>query len=466
MTVLSGLGSSSTSWSALKPVAKVVAIAAGWALALWVVWLSVDRGRELQRTAPEVFLGAAPLVGRNFRDGWDWRVGWSLVAAGAVGLGLVIACWRGWLVALRLRWVAAATATGSMTFAVLLAMTDGGDGLRYGAEHDTEYLANLPALPPAADFVRTFVERLPEYSVHIRGHPPGFALLLKMLEQLGVGGVWSTVALSVLATGASTIGVLVTVHAVAGARWVRRAAPFLVVSPYLIWMVTSADAVYCALGALGTAAVAVGIRRRGHTALALGLAGGLTLGGLLFSTYLGAVMLIVPAAVVVFGLRHRAPGVRATTTGALVGGLAVTLAFLAAGFWWFDGVRATRVEYLAGSAQFRPWWYFGYANLVAAAIALGPAVVVGLARLRDRRVWVLVGAAAAALAASHLSRYTKAEVERIWLVFYPWLAVAAASLFVARRDGADAVRRHRAAMWVGAQASAAIVLQAALVTKW
>ena len=40
-----------------------------WAGALGAIWVSVEWGRELQRTAPEVFLGAAPLVGRNFRDG-------------------------------------------------------------------------------------------------------------------------------------------------------------------------------------------------------------------------------------------------------------------------------------------------------------------------------------------------------------------------------------------------------------
>jgi hypothetical protein len=268
------------------------------------------------------------------------------------------------------------------------------------------------------------------------------------------------------ATGGLVIGVLLTVHALAGARWARQAAPFLVVSPYLIWMITSADAVYTAVGALGIASIAVGMRRRSGTALAFGLAGGIALGGLLFGTYLGAVLLIVPVAVLVSGWRRRAPGVAMIAVGGVVGAAAVTTAFALAGFWWFDGVGATRAEYLAGSAQFRPWWYFSYANLAAAAIALGPAVVVGITRLRDRRMWVLVGAGAAALLASHLSRYTKAEVERIWLLFYPWLAVAAGSLFVARPGEDDVGRRRRAALWVGAQASGAIVLQAALVTKW
>jgi len=461
----------SVSW---RRTTGVVLTVAAWVVAAWVIWLSVQRGRELQRTDPEIFLGAAPLVGRNFRDGWDWRFGISLIGAGALAAGLVIGCWSGRWTALRLRWVVASTAVGAMAFAVLLALTDGADGLLYGADHDTEYLANLPALPAAGEFLRTFVERLPDYSVHARGHPPGFLLVLIALDAVGIGGAWTTALLSVLATGAVAAGMLVVVHAVAGPEWVRRAAPFLVVSPYLIWMVTSADAVYSALGVGGTALLAVAARRPRPAAAGLGLAGGLCLGALLFGTYLGAVLLIVPAAVLADSLLRRNPGVLAAAGGAVAGAAVVTLAFLAAGFWWFDGMDATREQYLLGSAQFRTWGYFGYANLAAALIAIGPAVFAGLLRLRDRRIWLLAGAGLVAVAVSHLSQYTKAEVERIWLLFYPFIAVAAASLFVVRGPAAPigatgddaAVRRHRGAAWVAVQASCTIVLQAALVSKW
>ncbi|MEO7369939.1 MAG: hypothetical protein ABIZ69_03695, partial [Ilumatobacteraceae bacterium] len=118
-----------------------------WAAAAWVIWISVQRGRNLQRTAPEIFLGAAPLVGRNFRDGWDWRFSWGWVAAGLVAIALTVSCWRGWWDSLRMRWLLVATALGSMVFAVLLALTDGADGLLHGAEDKTEYLANLKITP-------------------------------------------------------------------------------------------------------------------------------------------------------------------------------------------------------------------------------------------------------------------------------------------------------------------------------
>ncbi len=458
-----------------RPVAAA-ATAVAWAVALWIIWISVRWGRDLQRSTPEVLLGAAPLVGRKSRDGWDWRFAWSLVGAGAIAFALSVSCWRGWWFQLRLRWVALAAAIGSMAFATLLALTDGADGILYGAEHTTEYVANLPITPPAGEFVRTFTARLHEYSVHIRGHPPGFVLVLELLEWIGIGGGWSTAMLSVLGTGLLAVGVLVVVLQLAGAEWMRRAAPFLVVSPYLIWMITSADAVFTGVAALGIAAIAVGIARRRPVAALLGLAGGVVLGGVMFATYLGAVLLIVPGALVIHGLWRRRPGAVPAAAGALFGGLVVTVAFRLAGFWWLDGASATRDEYWAGTAQFRTWGYFGLANLAAALIALGPTAFAGILRLRDRRMWLVVGAAVTALLVSHLSQYTRGEVERIWLLFYPWIAVAGASLFVPRvvvagESAADngvrfVVRQHRAAIWLAAQAMGAIALQAALVTKW
>ncbi len=66
-------------------------------------------------------------------------------------------------------------------------------------------------------------------------------------------------------------------------------------------------------------------------------------------------------------------------------------AFAAAGFWWLDGLAATRHEYLQSAAKERPYGYFVLADLAAFAVWLGPAVAIALARLRDRRIWLLVG---------------------------------------------------------------------------
>ncbi len=123
------------------------------------------------------------------------------------------------------------------------------------------------------------------------------------------------------------------------------------------------------------------------------------------------------------------------------------------------GSRATKRQYAAGTAQFREWDYFKFGNIGAALFAIGPLTIAGFGTLRNRRMWLLVGAGVAALVASHLSKYTKAEVERIWLLFYPWLVIAAAGLVVQSR-------RWTTSALVAAQAACAVALQAALVTKW
>ena len=430
-----------------------------FAAAAWVVWWSVVNGRSHQRADVSVFLGAAPLVGRDAKDGWDWRFGWGLIGAGVVAAGVCIGCWSGWWWRVRQRWVVAAAAIGAASFAVLLALTDGLDGLRYGAEHKSEYLATLSTKPPAGEFVRTFVARLDNYSVHVRGHPPGYVLVLKSLHVVGLGGVWPVVMLSVVSAGVVAAAVLVAVRAIAGAEWMRRCAPLLVVAPYAIWMVTSADAFFTAIAALGVAAVAEGVTRPRRQSLWFGLVAGLLLGSLLFLTYLGAIFLTVPAVVVIVAVVQRRRGALITLLGAAVTGMAVVAVFRVAGFWWFDGVTATKRQYAAGTAQFREWGYFKFGNIGAAMFAIGPLTVAGFGTLRNRRMWLLVGGAAAALLVSHLSQYTKAEVERIWLLFYPWLVLAAAGLVAQSR-------RWMTASLVAAQASCAVMLQAALVTKW
>ncbi len=441
-----------TSWRRALRLSLVVGSAA------WVLWWSITKGRA-ERLNSNVKLGAAPLVGRNDADGWVWRWGWSLLGAALVGIVVAASCWHGWWWRVRQRWAVLAIGIGATLFACLLALSDGLDGLRFGAAHETEYLINLRYTPSTGDLLRTFISRINYYSVHARGHPPGYLLILQIMNDIGFGGVWPVVVMTMLATGISAVAVAIAVRAIAGVEWMRRVGPLLIVAPYAIWMMTSGDAVFTCVAALGVAAVAEGANRDRRQALALGVAAGLLFGFLLFLTYLGVVMLIVPATLMLAAIVQRQRGIWMVLIGGVAAGLAVVGLFWVAGFWWFDGLAATKEQYHAGSAQFREWSYFAIGNFGAALFALGPVTVVGLGTLRNRRMWLLVGSASVALAASHLSRYTKGEVERIWLIFYPWLAIAAAGLVVRSR-------RWSGASLVLVQAASAIVLQAALQSKW
>jgi methylthioxylose transferase len=148
---------------------------------------------------------------------------------------------------------------------------------------------------------------------------------------------------------------------------------------------------------------------------------------------------------------------------AAAGAALVTAAFALAGFWWFDGLAATRERYYAGLGGLRPYGYFVIANLAALAVAAGPATLAGMSspgarrslRTRPSLGW-LVLAAALAVAAANLSGLSKGEVERIWLLFTPWLVAAAAFI------PGTALRRW----WLAAGALLALAVQVLVVTPW
>jgi methylthioxylose transferase len=434
----------------------------GWVLAAGIMAAAVHNGRALQRKTFWVYLGAAPLVGRNPDDGWDWRFGWGLVVAGLIATVLVQAVGSGWWYRASSRLLIALTAIGSGAFAVALAVVDGRDGLLHGADDKTEYYANLIYTPPAREFVSTFLEKINYYSVHVRGHPPGFTLVLKFLDWVGLSGPWPVVALSVLGTILLPIGVLVSVRALSGDEVMRRVAPLLITSPYLIWMMTSADAFYTAVGSCAVAACVVGMHTSKKRALAWGGFAGFTFGCLMIMTYGGAMFAFVIAAPLAVGLYTRKPGAVLTLVGGVIGSVFVLGVFVWLGFWWLDGAQETKRQYWAGTAQYRPGVYFGYANLATTLFAIGPVGFAGLLRVRRAAAPFpksLVIGATVALLASHVSQYSRGEVERIWLLFFPWIVVAGAVHIVRTRPRLSGVV-------IATQAASAIVLQAALFTKW
>jgi hypothetical protein len=210
-----------------------------------------------------------------------------------------------------------------------------------------------------------------------------------------------------------------------------------------------------------------GTMRRGTTNDVAALAGGVLFGVTANLSYGLVLLAVIPLAVAVYR-RHARPILMA-----ILGALPVFVGFALAGFWWLDGLFATRDRYFAGIASRRPYELFVVANLSILAIVLGPAVAVALWRLRERSLWVVVGAALAAVAVADLSGMSKSEVERIWLPFTPFVLVAAAVLVPRRARGSTAahagVRTLNAstgAGWLATQAGFAIVLESVVRTAW
>ena len=405
-------------------------------------------GRRVQLDE-RVKLGAAPLVGA-----WRWRpsLGTVLpVVVGAIGVVLlprVVARARFWI-------AVASTSLLATAFTLALAASDGWAHVLDPVIHPTEYWANLATLPPASTMLHHYgtVDFLLNYSVHAKGHPPAFLLLLKAFASLGLGHPWVAGALSYIGVAVLPAAVMVTVRSVASATIARGSAPYLALAPYAVWMGTSADAFYTAVAATGVASLIVGLRSTSVLRRRLGaLIGGLLLGFGLFLTYGFVPFLALP---VVFAVASRVPrrALAESAVIAAIGAAVVTVAFRLTGFWWFDGLRTTKQFYWWGTAHFRPWRYFLVGNLGVSLLAIGPVIWIAIASLRTKAVWWIVGAGILCIAIADLSQYSKGEVERIWLLFFPWLIPAA---------GALRPRRARLAVHAGV----AVVLQTWLVSKW
>ncbi len=387
-------------------------------------------------------VNAAPLVGR-----WDWhpQVGIlaSVVIAGAVIVWGPTAAAR--VRPSRLPLLAGAAAT---LWAGALAASDGWSAITRPLTTRHEYEPYAATIDDAGTFLRTFVEQLPETPVHVQGHPPGATLVPWALDGLGLRGAGWFALVVLVGWGAAVAAVLVAARNVAGEPAARRAAPALVLLPAAVWAGTSADALFAAVLATGAAVALISASAHKFDRLAA-LAGGAVLGAGVLLTY-GGVAIVALVVGLLLWLRHPRHAVM------VVGGVVAVLVAVAvaSGFSWLDGLDATRAAYARGVANERPSAYFALAgNPGALAFAAGPAGAVGLVaafRYRHRTASLLPLGAAVTLIAVNASMLSKGEVERIWLPFVPWLALAAPSSRV----------------WLAAQAALALLLQAWLVSKW
>jgi hypothetical protein len=430
-------------------VAALVAVSLGWALVL------VRTGVDLHLS------GGPPLTGR-----YDPRLPATAVLPAlfaVVALGLLP------MAANRLRWcwLLGAVVVSSGVWAVLLAVVDGVSALGAPLASPFEYLRDVPRVDDLGGFLATFTAHVAEdsadfhWTTHVGGHPPLAFLAFVMLGRLGLGGPGPAAALCIVAGASAAAAVLITVRSLGGEQLARRATPFVALSPLALWIATSADALFCGVVAWGLCCLAVAAGRNGWASDGFAVLGGLLLGLGLFLSY--GLCLMVFLAVSVVAIRRR---LRPLVVGA-VGVAAVIGVFAALGFWWLDGLAATVSRVRDGAAwQDRPSTYFVVANLAAVAIAVGPAVVAGIAvvvRTRANPWWsgvlgravVLPAAAIVAVLLAGVSNLSKGEVERIYLPFAVWLLPAAAAL---------PVRDHR--RWLAAQLVLALIVQIGWRLRW
>ncbi|MGH3344541.1 MAG: hypothetical protein ACRDPK_17060, partial [Carbonactinosporaceae bacterium] len=350
----------------------------------------------------------------------------------------------------------------SAAWATALAAPGGSHAFASTPERGSEYRSALPAVgDDPLGFLGSFAETLQSdpasFPIHVRGHPPLPVLLFWALEQVGLSGPYWAAAVMIAAGAAAVPAIMITARLLAGEAAARRAFPYLTLAPALVFVAVSADALFLGITSWAVAllALAVGQQRVGRAA-ALGAASGLAWGALPYLSYgllpLGALAVTVLLARPV-GIRVAAAARLSALGAAALAAALVAVAFTAAGFWWFDGLAATHQAWVAGRGSDRPYAYFLVASLATLALLVGPAGAAGLARLRDTRLWRLVGAALLGVLALDVSGFTRGEVERIWLPFAFWVVIAAAALHP---------QRH----WLGAQVATGLILEAVVWSAW
>jgi hypothetical protein len=331
-------------------------------------------------------------------------------------------------------------------------LVDGSSGLTRGLYFDADFaVAARQVASGPGRYLADYVPNLAGQPIALRGHPPGFALLFGGLEAVGLGGEGWAAAVVILISLSAVPAILVAVRAVADEGWARRAAPFVALAPAATWIVTSTDGVTMATVAWAVALLALA-GRAGRTSRGdlLSVGAGVLSAFAVLQSY-GMALMAIPLVVLALHQRRWRPLLVAAAAGA-----AVVFAFAGWGFWVLDGLDATLHEYHTLDVE-RPYSYFLFANFGAWALALGPATAAGLALLRDRRMWVLVGAGLGSAVLAGVSGLSEGEVERIWLPFTLLVLPAGACLWRSRGQVTG---------WLLVQVGCAAALTSVIRTNW
>lgn len=355
---------------------------------------------------------------------------------------------------LRWRTLLLVSYVASLGWLLSLALVDGSAGLSRVLGNPHEYLGTAREVGDIGTLLSTWVSRVPmgsadHWPTHVAGHPPGMLLFFVGLVRVGLGGNLAAGLVVTLIAASIAPAVLITLRRLGAESTARRAAPFLVLSPSAVYLAVSADAVIAALGCWSVAMLAHATATR--RPLPAALAAGVLFGTILNLSY-GMLLYGLVGGAVILGTRsHR------LVLPVAIGAAAALALPLTAGFWWPCGFTALHTRYWEGVASQRPWTYWTWANLALLVATAGPAVAAGLAKVKalpQPILWIVLGACAAVLVAD-ASQMSRAEVERIWLPFVPWLTVAAAAI-----DD----RWQRKAL--GSQLVVALALQHLLYTTW
>jgi hypothetical protein len=368
------------------------------------------------------------------------RVGPGTIPAILIAVAAVLFAQR-FARALRWRWLLLGAFAVGLAWMLSLAFVDGVAGVSGVLVKPHEYLNSARAVTNVFTMLHEFISRIPitahhNWPVQVAGHPPGALLFFVVLVHVGLGSGFAAGMVVTVLAATIPIAVLLTLRRLGAEVGARAAAPFLVLAPAAIWESVSGDAVFATVAAWGLCTLAYAATASGWRRITLwSVPAGLLLGSTIFLSY-GLVLLAVLALAILFLGRSWRP--IPIVLGITV---AIALAFAATGFEWWRAYPVLTRRYFAGIASRRPYSYWLLGDLGALAFSAGPvvgsAVGASLSRVRSwrtslpvslRPIVLLTLAGLAIILLADVSGMSKAEVERIWLPFIPWLLVGTAFL--------------------------------------
>jgi hypothetical protein len=285
-------------------------------------------------------------------------------------------------------------------------------------EAKNEYLVALPALE---DGVRFFLDRfadlVPALPPHAAGHPPG---TLVVLHALGITTPAGATGFFVVAGALSVPLTYALGRRLLDEPRARTAGILAVFAPAtVLYGVTSADAAFATLGA-AAAVLLLAAPRVAATAGAATLA---------VASFFSYALLALGAWPVLVRLQREGvrPAVAVAAACAAALALFYAVLFAATGFDIAATLQATSEVYDASVARLRPYAFWVFGSPAAFLAFLGLPITWYAARAAGERDPAAV-ALVVVIAISAVAGFTKAETERIWLMYVPLACVAAAAV--------------------------------------
>ncbi|MBP7630133.1 MAG: hypothetical protein KA758_06745, partial [Acidimicrobiales bacterium] len=196
-------------------------------------------GARLNADGARMLLNAPPFFGR-----WAWLDHPVRFVPAALVAMAILRWWPRLTETLQWGWLLVVSPLVSFAWAFSLTVSRGWDQLWLSLDNpENEYLPlarELGGVGEVREFVRTFVEQLPGYPEHVRGHGPLPVIGFWVIDRLGLGNAGVGV-LVVLTGSTAAAATLIAFDRIAGRERGRRAALFVGLAPAVIWF-SSADA--------------------------------------------------------------------------------------------------------------------------------------------------------------------------------------------------------------------------------